>query len=56
MGRECWVQDRSFGHLGVSENKGTVFWGTYNQDPTIFGNPPFGCLGYRILRGKEFVV
>ena len=32
--------------LGVSENKGTLFWGPYNKDPTIWGtilgSPVFG--------------
>ena len=36
--------------MGVSENRGTLFWGSYNKDPTIsgtisgspiFGNSPF---------------
>ena len=22
-------------HLGISENRGTLFWGPYNKDPTI---------------------
>ena len=22
-------------HMGVSENRGTLFWGPYNKDPTI---------------------
>ena len=28
---EAWFQ----GEKGVSENRGTSFWGTYNKDPTI---------------------
>ena len=32
--------------MGVSENRGTSFWGPYNKDPTIlgsmFGSPIFG--------------
>ena len=31
---------------GVSENRGTLFWGPYNKDPTIsgtrLGSPIFG--------------
>ena len=22
-------------HMGVSENRGTLFWGPYNEDPTL---------------------
>ena len=32
--------------MGVSENRGTLFWGPYNKDPsilgTILGPPIFG--------------
>ena len=32
--------------MGVSENQGTLFWGPYNKDPTIWGtilgSPIFG--------------
>ena len=27
----------SEGQMGVSENRGTLFWGPYNKDPTISG-------------------
>ena len=33
-------------YMGVSENRGTLFWGPYNKDPTIsgtiLGSPIFG--------------
>ena len=33
-------------HMGVSENKGYLFWGPYNKNPTIYGtilrSPIFG--------------
>ena len=32
--------------MGVSKNRGTLFWGSYNKDPTIsgaiLGSPIFG--------------
>ena len=32
--------------MGLSENSGTLFWGPYNEDPTIWGtilgSPIFG--------------
>ena len=35
-----WVEGLGFGfwylpYMGVSENKGYLIWGPYNQDPTI---------------------
>ena len=39
--------------MGVSENRGTLFWGPYNKDPTIEGFyisvPNFRKLLYRFL-------
>ncbi|CAE7812270.1 unnamed protein product [Symbiodinium sp. CCMP2592] len=40
------LQVRTAEDLGVSENRGTLFWGPYNKDPTIqgtiLGSPIFG--------------
>ena len=44
-GRAFWSESMK-GDLGVSHNKGTLFWGPYNKDPTIWGtilgSPLFG--------------
>ena len=32
-----WMPHRSLCEMGVSHNKGTLFWGPYNKDPTIWG-------------------
>ena len=40
--------------MGVSQNRGTLFWGSYNKDPTIsgaiLGSPIFGNSHIRLRR------
>ena len=36
--------------MGVSENRGTLFGGPYNKDPTIFENPHIGTSLPAVLR------
>ena len=42
--------------MGVSHNKGTLNWGPYNKDPTIWGtilgSPIFGNPPYRVCRSR----
>ena len=41
--------------MGVSENRGTLFWGPYSKDPTIqgaiLGSPIFG--NSQVLRSPQ---
>ena len=43
--------------MGVSENRGTLFWGPYSKDPTIwgsiFGSPIFGNSRMIITRSRK---
>ena len=35
LGLWVWLLGYIGFHLGVSENRGTLFWGPYNKDPSV---------------------